>query len=84
MNNLVGFLIFFGLVTIIFACIFLPNESQVQQVDCYDRFSNKILNQTCEDEVVGLPLSGKWFLFGFVELFFIGLSLCICPFWRDK
>ncbi len=33
-----------------------PNEDATSQVDCYDRFSNKIEDLKCEETIVGIPL----------------------------
>lgn len=36
-----------------------PDKDSINNVNCYDRFSNKIEGLTCKKEIYGVPLSEK-------------------------
>ena len=56
-----------------------PEHTEIKQVPCYDVNHNRILNQTCEVTIEGLPNEYKLFLLVLVLV----MSVVMNPFfWR--
>ena len=73
-------------ITLIFVFIFfaivddLPTEKKINNVDCYDRYGNKIVGQVCEQKSQALDSNYQWvivFLYIPGTLFFIGTIFLI-------
>lgn len=68
--------ILFILVSIILipVILMLPSEDSIKEVKCYDRHSNEIVGQICEEEIKGVTLPEKILIIGVIEM----ILLFIC------
>ena len=80
-QNLITFVISSLIVTILaqsMVWFMILDEDSIIKLDCYDNHNNKIINQVCEKEVIGMSFEGKLLL----SLLALILSIILNPyFW---